>query len=182
MFCYQCATLGLEPTSVILAVGLVHFNENTKDMDVLCNVNFQFGDQVDNYHRTYEKETVNFWKNQPKEIRDMITPRAEYVRTVKDGIRDLRDCVKQYSMEEKEIVWTRGSIHQVCLDSLFKAAGEPPLFRHYLYRDIRTAIDLTKDTAKNGYCEVPGYELNKEKRYIPSFNVIQEVKMLLFGV
>lgn len=187
MFILQCETLGLEPESVILSTALLYFDETkpwelNKDPEATCFVKFSFKNQTDGYNRTYDIATVKWWKQQPKSIQKVNVLASKEDVSVFDGIKKLENHVKQYSNSTKEIVWTRGYIHSVCLDSLFREVNKSPLFSHYQYRDIRTAIDMTKETSNNGYCQTSEYVINMNNRHNPELNVIQDAAMLLFGV
>jgi len=187
MFCLQCETLGLSPSSVILSVGLFYFDEDDPDTfntdpEKTLYVKFSAKDQLKKYNRTYEKSTGLWWKTQSHIVQEYSLLETKRDVSVELGILLLKNHVAKYSKSNQEIVWTRGYIHSTCLDSLFKSAQSPPLFKHYQYRDIRTAIDMTKDTADNGFCKVPNHQINIDDRHIPHYNVVQDAEMLLFGV
>lgn len=185
MFCVQAESLGVKSDSVILSVGVGYFDEtNPESYDRGRNmlVKFDVKDQIKNYSRKTNPDTISWWKSQSEEVKNHSLMPTSNDLSVMDGIDELKEYVKKYSKNNKEIIWSRGYFTPVCLNSLFESAGQYPFIKYNSWRDIRTAIDMTKETANGGYCDVPNYEINKNNRHIPHYNVHSDIMMLLFGV
>jgi hypothetical protein len=186
IFILDIETLGVESTSVILSTALLYFDEKQEyNFDELvskcCFVKFDANDQIKNYKRTVDKGTIEWWKGQAIETRKLsISPSENDVSTEK-GIKLLKEYIRDNSVEKKEICWIRGTIDQTCTESLCRSLGVPPLFEYYQFRDIRTALDLLKETTKRGYCKVPGFDYSKVAKHNPIHDVSLDTMMLLYG-
>lgn len=185
MFCVQAETLGVDSDSVILSVGLGYFDETDPelyDRGTTIIVKFDVKDQIKNYGRTTNPDTIFWWKSQSDSVKNhSLRPSSEDL-SVSSGIEKLNDYIQKRAKNNKEIIWSRGYITPVCLNSLFQSAGNRAFVRYDLWRDIRTAIDMTKETSDNGYCSIPNCEINKNNRHIPHYNVGDDISMLLLGV
>lgn len=186
MFCLDIETTGTESDAAVLSVALVYFDETKQYtfeqlIDNSCFVKFNLKEQIKNYKRTVEKETLDWWKKQCKIAQEISLMPSDNDVTVKEGIKILRQYAKDNSVNEKELIWTRGSLDQIVLDSLFRSAGEEHLFKYSHYRDMRTAIDLLKETSKGGYCEVLDLDMNKVFKHTPVHDCALDVMMLLYG-
>jgi hypothetical protein len=158
-FALDIETLGVESTSVILSVGAVYSDGEApftykKFINESIFIKFDYRDQVDNYGRTTDRSTMDWWKQQSKEARDTnLAPSANDVSTI-TGIQRLREWFSSKPDAKKLNVWQRGTLDQTCLDSLFRAAGVDPLTNYGRWRDIRTALECYYPSAVNGYVEV----------------------------
>jgi len=191
IFSLDIETLGVESTSVILSVGILYISDTrTRSyQDVLENsifIKINAKDQIENYKRTVDKNTIEWWKKQGD-----LQRKYSYVPSSKDVpvTQAIKMCRNWVNSQEntKAMVWTRGSMDSSCLDSLFKAAGEDELFPYNQYRDVRTAIDLIyPNTSKNGYVEVdqdkcPGFSLDLVLKHHPVHDSAADICMLLYG-
>lgn len=186
MFVIQCETLGFESSSVILSVGLQYFDETNLDSRYLnpeqnVFVKFSVKHQVEKYSRTINKSAFEWWKTQPEKVKKTSFVHSSEDKSVLTGIDILSNHVKDFSKTKKEIFWSRGYLTPMCINSLFVSADRYPLVNYNLWRDIRTAIDMTKNTSEDGYCTVPNFPINKENRHIPYLSVNDDAVMLLFG-
>lgn len=176
----------MESTSVVLSAAMLYFDEKEKYnfdqlVDNCCFVKFDANDQIKKYKRTVDKGTIEWWKNQPTETKKLsVSPSANDVSAEK-GIKIFKEYIRDNSKEKKEVCWIRGTIDQTCMESLCRALGTPPLFEYYQFRDIRTALDLIKDTTKRGYCKIPGFDYSKIVKHDPVHDVSLDVMMLLYG-
>jgi len=191
MMVLDIETLGVESNSVVLSVGLIYVElaetyEFDEFLDKSVFVKFNAKEQIDNYKRTASKGTLDWWKNQ-----STLAKQTNFLPSSKDmsltqGIAILKKWVEKYS-KEGDLCWTRGSLDQVCLDSLFRAAGDEPLLPYNAYRDIRTAIDfLYPDTSKNGYVDVDesvciGFDRSAILKHHPVHDCILDAAMMLCG-
>jgi hypothetical protein len=190
MFIIQTETLGFDSNAAILSVGIYYSGDNEKidyngpiahDPENICYVKFDVKEQVKHYNRTINKDTVSWWKSQSEEVKKHSFIPSISDMTVIEGYEKLKSFVKQKSSNRYDFVWSRGYITPVCLESLFRSAIQPSLFKPNCYRELRTAIDILKGSSDNGYCEINNYEVNKEQRHIPHYNVINEWAMLIYG-
>ena len=186
IFILDIETLGVESTSVVLSAALLYFDEKEKYtfeqlVNKCCFVKFDANDQIKNYKRTVDKGTIDWWKEQTAETRKLsVSPSANDV-SVEKGIKVFKEYIRDNSVDNKEICWIRGTIDQTCMESLCRALGTPPIFEYWQYRDIRTALDLLKETTKKGYCKIPGFDFNKISKHDPVHDISLDVMMLLYG-
>lgn len=186
MFCYDIETISDRENAVVLSAALVWFDDTAtytyeELLNKVCFVKFDAKEQLQKYGRKANKETIDWWKKQAELVRNVsLTPYPEDV-TAEEGVGILKDYIKKMSVGD-EIVWTRGSLDQVVSDSLCKdSLNTAPLFNYAAYRDMRTAIDLLKNTAKWGYCGIPGFDKNKVYKHDPRHDVVYDIFMLLYG-
>lgn len=185
MFCLDIETLNNKETAVVASAAILFFDGSAKYtyeellQDTLF-VKFNIKEQL-SLGRTTSKSTVDWWKKQPQISRDFSLKPSDKDVSLEEGIRILTSYVKEKLNGKEDIVWTRGSLDQFCIDSLFETAEKPPLFPYGCYRDMRTAIDLLKETARGGYCDIPGFDKNKVWKHIPTHDVAYDVYMLLEG-
>lgn len=144
-------------------------------------------DQIENYNRIVQKDTLAWWMKQSDLARDRnFTPNKTDL-SVADGIRVLRNWITKFTKPDDHC-WIRGTLDQVCLDSLFKAAGEELLLPFNSYRDVRTAIDfLYPDTSRNGYVDVDsqlcvGFSRDMVLKHSPEHDCAFDAAMMLYGV
>ena len=186
IFILDIETLGVESTSVVLSAALLYFDEKDKYtfeqlVNKCCFVKFDANDQIKNYKRTVDKGTIDWWKEQTAETRKLsVSPSANDV-SVEKGIKVFKEYIRDNSTDNKEICWIRGTIDQTCMESLCRALGTPPIFEYWQYRDIRTALDLLKETTKKGYCKIPGFDFSKISKHDPVHDISLDVMMLLYG-
>lgn len=185
MFCFDIETLSNKETAAVLSIAILHFDEKkTYSYEDLLEqtlfVKFNAKEQIEKYKRTYDKETIDWWKKQCEIVRNVSFVPSPNDVSLFEGVGIVKDYIKNYSIGE-EIVWTRGSLDQFAIDSLCVSAGLPCLFNYVQYRDMRTAIDLLKETSKRGYCKVPGFDFNKVYKHDPVHDVASDVMMLLYG-
>ena len=171
---------------MILSAALVYFDQ-TKTytpkelLDNTCFVKFDIKDQTQKYKRTIEKSTVEWWKGQEKAIQQIsVFPSSNDV-TAEKGIKILREYIRDNTIEKNEICWIRGTLDQILLDSLCKDLKVPFIFNYYQYRDVRTALDLIKETTKRGYCKIPNFDFKQVVKHDPRWDVVLDAFMLMYG-
>lgn len=187
MYCFDIETGGLESDSVIFSAAIVWFDETKQYtyedlIESCCFVKFDVKEQVEKYNRKFEKDTLAWWKRQCKMVKDVSVVPYETDLSAEDGVNVLKDYIKTHS-RGVEMVWTRGNLDQILIDSLCRASLKTDLlFKYSWYRDLRTGIDLLKETSKSGYCEVPNFDGNKVYKHNPIHDVAYDVMMLLYGI
>jgi hypothetical protein len=185
-------TLGIESTSVILSIALLHIDtskeqtwESLYGNSLLLKLNVK--EQVEKYKRTVDKDTITWWNKQCDLAKQTSFIPKKSDLLAKDALLALRKYVaEQCSKPNETIVWTRGSLDQVCLDSLFMAMGEAKLFPYANYRDMRTYVDLVATKSTRGYCNIdeekyPGkWDRNVVMKHRPQDDICLDALMLLY--
>jgi hypothetical protein len=193
MFVLDIETLGVESTSVILSVALLHIDlskpkHTWKDLyENTLFLKLNVRDQVENYNRTVDKDTIVWWNKQCDLAKNMsfIPKKGDLLAA------DIPAIMRKYAQEQagdknqETMVWIRGSIDQVCLDSLFVALGEPKLFPYANYRDVRTYVDFAASNPVRGYCGIdkeiyPEFDRNLVIKHDPISDVCLDALQLLY--
>lgn len=144
-------------------------------------VKFDAKEQLQTYKRTVSRDTIDWWKKQCNIVKEISLNPSKSDLSLSDGISIVKEYIKDKSVGE-EIVWTRGSLDQILVDSVCKDSLKiEPLFNYGCYRDFRTAIDLLKETSKRGYCEIPNFDRNVVIKHQPAHDISLDVMMLLYG-
>lgn len=191
MFALDIETLGIESTAVILSIGIVYVPDMSPRsyQEVIDNaifVKLDPKDQIENYGRTVDKGTIEWWKKQGDVQRKRSFLPSKNDVSVLEAIDLCQRWVKSQP-EQESMVWTRGSLDGTCMDSLFIRAGHKALFPYNQYRDVRTAIDIIySETSKNGYVDVdpdkcPGWDRDLVLKHSPEHDAAYDLCMLLFG-
>lgn len=191
MFMFDIETLGIESTSVILSAAITHFDFGDRDMpsgkeryqDFYARslfVKFNAKEQIEKYGRTITKSTLEWWSKQSELARQMSLDPSKNDVSCSDGISLLRNYVSKYG-GTNQIIWARGSLDQVAIDSLCRVMNVDTLVMYNQWRDVRTAIDLLASDAKNGYCSIdkfnPDIWVNKHD---PRADCALDIMMLLY--
>ena len=194
MYCLDIETLGCESTAVVLSIALVYFDESKEGhtweslTENTVFVKLSAKEQIEKYKRTIDKSTIEWWKKQPDLPRHIsFTPKNTDI-TAKDAIDVLKRYIKQQSKNpQKELVWIRGSLDQMAVDSLCNVMGEERLFPYWNYRDVRTFISFNTDTGANGYAQIdedlyPG-TWNKEEviKHNPIHDIALDCLQIIYG-
>ena len=183
MLVLDIETLDIESTAVVLSASMVYFDENDTWESLLKKavfVKFDAKDQIKNYKRTVSKDTLSWWNTQSDDARNVsFNPKPDDV-TVEKGISILREYLKNDTNPTK-IIWVRGSLDQMVIDSLCRSAKLEPLARYNHYRDIRTGIDILSESSVNGYCEVRCDNFNKDwvQKHNPIHDIAYDAMQLL---
>lgn len=187
---FDVETLGIESTTIILSAAIIHFDFADKEVppspirykeivDRACYVKFDAKEQGNNYKRTITGETLEWWKKQSDVARNLaLNPSKEDVSVV-DGIIKLRNYIAAHG-GPKQIFWARGSLDQMAIDSLCRAASLEPLTLYNQWRDVRTAVDLIADSS-NGYCKVKDFNSDVYvTKHDPREDCALDIMMLLY--
>lgn len=140
-------------------------------------------DQVENYKWVVEEETLDFWKSQPKEVRDKIKPRSDDLT-----VTEFVDKLHKYLINSPKISywWSRSNTFDpIVLSRLFLSQGKQNLMdeslKYWKIRDTRTFIDAKLNFPKeNGFIPIKDEELwNKHfKQHDSSWDVLADVLRL----
>ena len=185
MFLIDIETLDVESTTIILSAAMLHFDTENKYtfeeyLDKACFVKFDVKEQKA-LGRTVSTDTVEWWKKQSKEVQQISLLPSENDVSAEMGIKKLQQYIRDNSKEKEELVWIRGTIDQMAMDSLCKSVKMDRLFPYWAYRDVRTFIDFTKESAKKGYCKIPEFDFSKVKKHNPIHDIALDALMILEG-
>lgn len=187
--CFDVETLGLTSESVVLSMAITFAELNSelsikKLMDNTFFVKLSVKDQIQKYKRTIDVETAEWWKKQCKTVKELsLIPKDTDIST-EEGIAKLRAYVKSQCNPETTMVFARGSIDQLLLDSLTKQVGGTPIFGYSQWRDCRTYIECMAKESLRGYTEVslekfPDYDRNAIIKHDPRYDTVLDIAMIL---
>lgn len=173
----------------MLSAAILYFDETKKYtynelVDNTLFVKFNAKEQIESYNRTFSKDTIEWWKTKvPKLTREFSFAPSNNDVSLSEGIGILKSYIKAHSNGKEDVVFIRGSFDQYISDHLCKSSlKEEPLFKYSAWRDFRTAIDLLKETARGGYCQIPGFDFeNVVWKHNPKHDVASDVYQLLEG-
>jgi hypothetical protein len=170
----------------VLSAALVYFDQTQtytyqQLIENSCFVKFNAKEQVEQYKRKVEKSTLDWWKEQEKEVQQISMFPSKNDVSAEKGIKILKEYIRDNTKEKNEICWIRGTLDQCCMDSLCKDLKVPFLFNYYQFRDVRTALDLIKETTKKGYCKIPNFDYKQVRKHNPVDDVCLDAFMLLYG-
>ena len=118
-------------------------------------------DQIRNYDFSYKESDLDWWKEQPKHVRQNIVPRIDDL-TTNQFIEELIGYLR--TQEKIDYWWSRSnSFDPVILEHLSMSVGKDALLNQYIpywkIRDTRTFIDAKFNfTTKNGFVPVANDE------------------------
>jgi hypothetical protein len=187
MFVFDIETLGTESSSVVLSAAIVYFDgkEKLSYQDYLNKtlfVKFDVADQIRRLKRTVDKDTLEWWNKQSDYVRTQsIKPKPDDSLT-EEGIDKIVRYMNKFENPREQMIWARGSLDQVIIDSLFKLVGKLPMTEFYNWRDTRTAVDILYGSS-NGYCDIDHPDFNRDLviKHVPYHDVCYDVMMLTQG-
>lgn len=142
---YDYETLGQNPNSApILSIAIYTFNTNTIHSLTIENIvkdcvfaSFDVSEQVKNYGKIIEKDTLEWWSKQSKEAQKQIAPSDSDV-----SIRDLPTLFKAAKVDESDRVFTRGNTFDPIFTSqIFKDINVEEPYKWWTIRDMRSLIE-----------------------------------------
>ena len=184
MYMFDVETLGVESTSVILSAALLYYKEGDDYETMLKNsmfVKFSVAEQKQTFKRVMQKDTMEWWSKQHDYVRSIsFTPSDEDV-TAEEGIAILRGYIQKHG---DALVFARGSLDQMVIDSLTRQLDQELLFPYNKWRDVRTAVDCLCTTAKDGYCDInhPTFQRHNVIKHHPVHDCALDAMMLMYGV
>lgn len=192
MFFLDIETLGVESTAAILSIAIIYVPdaEPRPAVELMSDyifVKFDVKDQISRFKRTVDMGTVEWWKKQSKNARDKSYERnPELDLTSEEALDRIDAWVKKHKDYSNELVWIRGTLDQMAVDSLYAALKRKPPFNYNVYRDMRTAVDLLYPNSKGGYVEVDSSVCVEFDQYQlvphdPLHDVTRDAAMLLYG-
>ena len=134
-------TMGVCPSSIILSVGVVIFDDFYKIIDKKMWV-LDKKEQLQ-LKRTYNENTLTFWKNQPKEAKEQFNTKEIY--SVNRFKEDFYIYIKKFNIDS---VWTSAPVLDVgCLHTLYGDGDYLP-WKYNQVRCLRTIRDYMKEFPK----------------------------------
>jgi hypothetical protein len=187
MFVFDVETLGKESNSVILSMACVHFDALKKPSheDLRANAFFAKFDveyQRRNLNRTMTASTIDWWKKQCLNAKNKSFRPSEEDVQFEVGYEAMREWAKQFD-DPKALVWARGNLDQLVLDSIEEQLELKPIFPYARWRDVRTAIDIWYNTDR-GYVDVdyPGFDSKLHiTKHNPIDDCIFDAMMMMYG-
>ena len=192
MFFLDIETLGVESTAAILSIAIIYVPdaEPRPAVELMSDyifVKFDVKDQISRFKRTVDMGTVEWWKKQSKIARDKSYERNPELDLSSEEALDRIDAwVKKHKDYSNELVWIRGTLDQMAVDSLYAALKRKPPFNYNVYRDMRTAVDLLYPNSTGGYVEVDSSLCEEFDQYQwiphdPLHDITRDAAMLLYG-
>ena len=184
---FDVETLGTESNSVLLSLACIYFDPNTKPTykelkDSAFFVKFSVRDQVDNYARKINKDTIKWWEKQCLNAKNLSYIPSNSDKPLQEGLLSLHEWVASKN-DDKCIVWARGSLDDIILQSAERQIKIEPVFSYSRWRDVRTAIDIFYNS-NNGYCEVNHPDFLYERdvtKHNPIDDCALDIMMLIYG-
>lgn len=189
MFIFDVETLGKKTDSVMLSMACIYFNPNTKPDHIhLKNTaffsKFSVQDQVTRLNRKMDKSTLDWWSNQSQNAKTQSFIPHPSDTTIEQGIQSFQSWVDSFNPTKNTPVFARGNLDQLILDSFHDQLNIPPVFPHYKWRDVRTAIDLIFNTT-TGYCKTNHPTFNPDihiTKHNPIDDCVFDAMMLMYGI
>jgi hypothetical protein len=196
MFMVDVETLGVESTSVVLSAAITRFDftdiviNATKDEMVSEYNRFVMTSKFVKFDaeeqrrlgRVETADTISWWAKQCELAKQMSVASSDLDVSVKEGIARMRSYINSHG-GNNQIVWARGNLDQMALDSLCRSVGEEPLFMYNMWRDVRTAVDLLATDSRNGYAVIPNFNHDLYvTKHIPQNDCALDILQMLYMV
>lgn len=183
---FDIETLGTESTSVVLSASIIHFDAPTTTYEELLDkalfVKFDVEQQLE-IKRLAEKSTIDWWSQQHEFVRKTSLIPSQNDMDAISGINKLREYVEMNGGTQQTF-WARGSLDQMCIDSLCKSFRQDLIAPYNNWRDVRTALDCLCQSTNNGYATVdhPTFRKHNVIKHHPSHDCAFDIMMILYGV
>ena len=132
-------TLGLEPNSAVLSMGMLYVTEDMKNLsdDELMENGFYVRLDINSQNRPIDKDTLSFWRMQSKED---LKPFEGYKCGIDNAFNEMCIYLRHKNFSKEDTVWSKGMIDKFFYQSLFKKW--PAEIQHYQWRDSSTALEV----------------------------------------
>lgn len=178
--------LGQKETSIITAISCVSFNFKQTDRsyeDILNDTFYakiSIADQKRKYNRTFDKETMEWWKEQPEEAKVFSLYPSDEDITLDDAIDRLKNYIQSRSYNYGEsYLWTRGIDYDVPkLKSAFADVDAGKFINFWKCRDSKTYFDVLYDTQTATY-DLPDGNPSSFVKHHAKFDVALDVYKML---
>jgi hypothetical protein len=145
---YDFETLSQNPyNGVAVSLAILNFNrgrfvhnpyEYEELIDKVATIKFDVNDQVKNYNRKIENDTLEWWKNQSEEAQKQLRPSSEDV-----SISELYNfmILNTNTINLRRVYTRNNTFDPMFLYSLCLATGKPLPYDWWLIRDTKSMID-----------------------------------------
>ena len=128
MYSLDIETLSTESTAVILSIGMTYVPDSNPRsyqdiVDAGIFIRLDARDQIFNYGRIVSKDTLEWWGKQSDEARDRNLSKKATDIPAKEALELLNSWVHSVGNPKEDICGIRGTLDQVCIDSLCNAVG-----------------------------------------------------------
>jgi len=196
-FLCDVETLGLESTSIVLSAAITYFdsevirdNLNKEDMINMyhdyvsssCTVKFNVIDQK-SMGRIVDPDTLKWWQKQSQIARHASLMPSDLDVDAASGLDTLRAYINKNSKpNENNLVLARGCLDPMVLESLARSAGVQPITPHYMWRDVRTLVDLLANTTK-GYVDIKNFDHDVyATKHVPAHDCALDILQIMYHV
>jgi len=164
---YDFETLGQRPTSAVLCLAALRFDEDRylgeepytykELLDSAKFIKFSVREQAEFFGRGIEKGTIDWWKQQSKEAQELVKE-TDNDRPLDEIVPFFQNLIVNPSQIGK--VYTRGNTFDpIFLDSILTNLKSPELYNWWTVRDTRSMIDgLSFGSGLKNSFMVPGLE------------------------
>ena len=152
-------TLGLRENTVVLSLGAVAFklvagqiNNYSKLVKDGFYCKFDAKEQLTVYKRTTTESTMQWWKGQSAEAKEVLKPTPIDWRMA-DGLNDFNSWLQKVGYDKKNsYVWSRGTYFDFPkLEHMYEQAGIECGYNGWKIRDTRTYIDILTGNDRGAY-------------------------------
>lgn len=163
-------TLGLDPSSAVLSVGMLYVTEDMKTMteDELMKKGLYVRFDINSQNRPIDNNTLSFWRIQSKED---VKPFQGYKSTIDEAFNKICIYLRHENFSKEDKVWSKGMIDKFFYQSLFKKF--PAEIQHYQWRDSSTALEVLTGNI-NGTIRNDEFKIKNHALY----NCVMEYKRL----
>lgn len=186
MFMFDVETLDTESTTIILSAALCYFDVTKQPsfeqlVEESVFVKFSVAEQKA-MGRTASKDTMNWWAKQTHHSKEKSFIPSEDDIQANLGIEILHRYVEKHDPEQQCTFWARGSLDQMCIDSLARQLNMDVIAPYWAWRDVRTAVDCLCGSS-NGYTDVdfPGFLRDNVLKHDPVHDCALDAMMLMYG-
>jgi len=147
-------------------------------LDMTKTIKFDVQEQVEEYGRTIQKSTLEWWKKQGPEAQKQLKPSSDDV-----SISKLHNWLTtEFNIPKAKTIWTRGNTFDpIYLRSILDAVGAPdPFVQWWAIRDTRSYLDgmLYGSNIKNTF--IPEGLEEKFVGHDPKHDVVMDVMRMQF--
>ena len=186
MFMFDIETLDAESTAVVLSASIIHFDLSVQYtyeqlLEKALFVKFDAQAQVA-LGRSVDRGTLDWWATQHDYVKKTSLAVTGADLSPIDGINAIKQYIAKYP-EKDQTFWSRGSLDQMCIDSLCKSVKQDLIAPYFVWRDVRTAVDLLCETGKGGYADIvhPTFQRHNVIKHHPTHDCALDIMMLIYG-
>lgn len=186
MFVLDIETVDIESTSAILSLAVTHVTDSTNDYQSLLDnsifIKFDLADQLA-ANRTTSKETLDWWDRQAEIVKETSLYPSKKDISVSEGNKVLKKWLDTHDFKDSDVIFVRGFLDSLCLESLFRKFDLPQLVRYNQWLDVRSVISVLYENSVYGYVEVdhPTFNEGLVIKHHPVHDCAYDAIMLKYG-